>query len=235
MVNVDFSEKVNSFQPDNITEPSLWKYCDEYLVMSTLIYFFYEKYSELRHADIPDLQLSNEIGIEVTNGLEDSRNKSIGEWTNCRMEKKGKTIEKCKKIIEKQGGKLFNFGIFFKTSDENSQMLYIKKRIDSKLKKLPSYRDNFNECYLAIVLEEPFQNIYQKAIDYFIEKQAKSECQFDKLIILSNSCLFIYDYHTKLKNKKNISKYEKEKLDLIGVMIVNGYEKDVLNCFVTSE
>ena len=167
---VKFKNNVLEFEPDKITDPSLWKYSDEYKVMATLMYYYPNKYWNLVHSDKPDLQYTDLIGIEVTQCLEDSYNKSIGEWTNYRLGKNGKTYERCNKIISEQGGQLFEYGIIHRVSDERTQMEPIINRLDNKFKKLKEYRSLFKECSLAIILEEPVPSVPFKAINYFCKK-----------------------------------------------------------------
>ena len=227
---VKFKNNVLKFESNKITDPSLWKYSDEYKVMATLMYYYPNKYWELLHADKPDLQLEKEIGIEVTQCLEDSYNKSIGEWTNYRLGKNGKTYERCEKIISQQGGHLFEFGITHRVSDEHTQMEPIKERMDKKYKKLKEYRSLFKECSLAIVLEEPVPPVLEKAIEYFCKKQEESEVKFDSLIIVTNREIVIYDYMTKTFSNRVYSNEERRCFDCIGVMVVNGIVSGPKDC-----
>lgn len=231
---LDFSDAVKKFDPDFITDPSLWKYCDEYFVMAALIHYYPEKYKNLVHSDKPDIIIPRTIGIEVTKCLEDSYNKSIGEWTNYRMGKNGKSYDRCKSIIAEQGGKMDEFGIVHRMSDENTQFAPIAKAIDNKLSKLKTYRLSFKECCLAIILEEPIDSVPKKAVDYFEKKQSSADEKFDILIIISNRELMIYDYKTKLLSKRGISREEKRALDNIGIMIVNGLIPSIKDCFVSN-
>lgn len=227
---VKFKNNVLEFKPDKITDPSLWKYSDEYNVMATLMYYYPNKYWNLVHSDKPDLQYTDLIGIEVTQCLEDSYNKSIGEWTNYRLGKNGKTYERCNKIISEQGGQLFEFGITHRVSDESTQMKPIINRLDNKFKKLKEYRSLFKECSLAIILEEPVPSVPSKAINYFCKKQEDSELKFDNLIIVTNQELIIFDYRTKMISKKIYSKEEKRCFDYIGVMVVNELVTEPKDC-----
>mgnify|MGYP003298885110 CR=1 FL=1 len=227
---VKFKNNVLEFEPNKITDPSLWKYSDEYSVMATLMYFYPEKYWDLNHSDKPDLQYEDQIGIEVTQCLEDSYNKSIGEWTNYRLGKEGKSYSRCEKVISEQGGQLFEYGITHRVSDENTQMQPIRDRMDKKFLKLKDYRNKFLECSLAIILEEPVPSIPAKAIDYFCTKQKEYDYQFDNLIIITNRELIIFDYKSHLISKKVYTKEEARCFNYIGVMVVNELVSEPKDC-----
>lgn len=232
MAKLRFSNIILSFQSIGITDTSLWKYCYEYFVMAALIYFFPERYYNLMHFDKPDLIIGSEIGIEVTQCLNNSYNKSIGEWTNYRMGKPGKTKERCSRIIEKEGGELTDFGLMHRLQDKESQLIPVKNGIDSKMSKLPSYIDRFKECELAIILEEPLPEVIDLAIEFFTEKQNEKEPKFDRLIVLSNTSLVIFDYEYKETNIFTITKEENILLQNASIMIVNKKIKDIKECFV---
>ena len=165
--------------------------------------------------------------------MEESYNQSIGEWTNYRLGKNGKTYEKCEEKISSLGGKLFKDGIAHKSSDEQSELEPIVKAINNKIGKLHFYREKFKECSLAIILEHPIFSVYKKAIDYFDLVQSKSNVKFDSLIIVSCKKIFIYDYKSKIIFEQSITKEEYRCLSNIGVMIVNKLIPSINDCFIS--
>lgn len=226
-----FSSIVKDFEPTEITDPSLWKYWDEYSVMLALMYYFPDQYSDLMHSDKPDLQIPDLIGIEVTQCLDEDYNASIGVWTAYNMGKNGQTLEKVKNKVSEHGGKLNDFFLLHKPATEETQMVPIRKGIDKKLSKLSEYRNLFKECCLAIILEEPIRTVPKLALDYFLKKQKESRYKFDKLIILTNRILIIYDYATNFVSRKDISNEDRRNIDYAAVMLVNGFLDDVKDCF----
>ena len=153
---VRFTKNVLDYKTGKIKDSCKWKYCDEYKVMAALMYFYPEKYWDLEHSDKPDLRLGNFIGIEVTRCNGEIPNKIIGLSTSYRLGKNGTTFEDTCKKIAKLGGELNEFSLFFPVIDEESQFIPIKKGIDNKFIKLKDYRFLFEECSLAILIDEPF-------------------------------------------------------------------------------
>ena len=226
-----FSSKVKDFEPTKITDPSLWKYCDEYSVMLALMYCFPDQYSDLMHSDKPDLQIPNLVGIEVTQCLDEDYNASIGELIAYNMGKNGKSLKKVKDKISEHGGELNDFCLIHKTATEETQMVPIRKGIDKKLSKLSEYRHQFKECCLAIILEEPIRTVPKLALDYFLKKQKESRYKFDKFIILTNRTLIIYNCATNFVSRKDITKEDKRNIDYAAVMLGNGFLDNVKDCF----
>lgn len=231
---IDFIDEVKNFYPKEITDQSLWKYCEEFMVMATLIYLFPEKYFKLNHSDQPDLQLESEIGIEVTQCLEQKINKSIGVWTSYRANNKV-SFDKCEEKIKEQGGTLTSFGIIHAVSTEETQMVPIKAGIDKKTELLKKYRDKFKECSLAIILEEPIRTIPQKAIDYFKYVQSKYNEKFDSLIIIANRFVISYDLKLDHQIKIEYTRQEKNWFQNAGVLMVHKKFNKIQDCFKTSK
>jgi len=228
---MDFSKVVKTFEPSFITNPELWKISEEYTIMAALMFYYPDEFKDLEHSDSPDLHIGNSLGIEVTKCLEKGYNISIGNWTNFRMGKKGKTFEKCKKIISNQGGELTDFGIIHKVSDERTQMVPIRECINNKISKIKEYNKKYKKCYLAIMLEEPVPTVPQLAIDYFVTAQNENINQYQKLIIFCNRMIMIYDYETNTVDKKEISSDNGRYLSYIGVLIVNKLVNSIYDCF----
>jgi len=210
-----------------ITHSSLLKYCDEYFVMSALMYFWPERYFKLQHSDKPDLQIKNEIGIEVTRGTDPKQSKAINEWCNCRAGVNGKSYKKCKEIVEKEyGGKLTDIGIEHPSKDNEEQFSPIKCVINKKFLKLKNYRNNFKECELAVILEEPLPDILEETVAYFRYKQKNDVIKFDNLIIVCNR--FIINNGKIFK----VSEEENTYFQLIGIKLAKGEVTDIKECFI---
>ena len=230
---IDFSDYIKTFEPTFITEPSLWKICDEYRVMAALMYFFPDEFFELKHSDKPDLQLSNVYGIEVTKCTEDSYNRSIGEWTNYRMGKNGSSFEKCKKVIDEEGGQLWGDGmITHAVSDQYTQMKAIRAGINKKILKLKTYKEKFEKCALAIILEEPVPPVINLTIEFFNKIQEGHELKFDELLIVMNYSLIRYNAIKNEITEKVFSRSESRCLSNIDVIMGNGLLKDIKECFI---
>lgn len=227
-----FKKIVENFEPQEITKMSLWKYSDECDALAALKFYFPDKYKNLIHSDSPDLQDGNKIGIEVTQANGETYNKTIGEWTDYRTKGNVESLNKVREIVEQKGGYVFEDGaIFHGARGIEDDFADAKNVIDKKIKKLSKYRNKFSECDLLILMESPLDGLFKLATNYLLDKQNNCVYKYDKLLILTCSELYSYDFKTKKEETITIEPAAKSCIFMVGVMVVNGFLKDVDDAF----
>ena len=148
--------------------------------------------------DAPDLQSKDKsVGIEITEAVAPEIAQIDGEYAKLRFEKKTEhDKEKCKRLIEKNGGEVDSIGLSYPVTNSKDEWSIFSNALKKKVKLLPSYRrKGFNKMGLFIFFNEPpipfDPNV---AMERFAEIQNDSVDQYDFLLFGYRNGVICYDF-----------------------------------------
>ena len=148
--------------------------------------------------DAPDLQSKDKsIGIEITEAVSPKIAQIDGEYAKLRFGKKTEhDKEKCKRLIEKNGGEVDPIGLSYPVTNSNDEWNIFFNALKKKIKLLPSYRaKGFKKMGLFILFNEPpipfDPNV---AMERFAEIQNDSVDQYDFLLFGYHNGVICYDF-----------------------------------------
>ena len=171
----------------------------EQLVFSMLKHIFPETSSILSLSDSPDLQAEDKsLGIEITEAISPKIAQIDGEYAKLRFGKKEKhEKEKCKRLIETNGGKVDMIGISYPVTNAKAEWDIFSSALRKKMKLLPSYKEKgFKEIGLFIFFNEPpIPFNPQIGMERFAEIQKESIYQYDFLMFGYRNGIISYDFH----------------------------------------
>ena len=158
----------------------------EQLSFLLLKHIFPQISSEFVLNDAPDLQSKDKsVGIEITEAVAPQIAQIDGEYAKLRFGKKTEhDKEKCKRLIEKNGGEVDLIGLSYPVTDSNDEWNVFSNALKKKIKLLPSYRiKGFNKMGLFILFDEPPIPFDPKvAMERFADIQKDSVDQYDFLL-----------------------------------------------------
>ena len=170
----------------------------EQLAFLILNHFFPEFSSKFILGDKPDIQAKDHsIGIEVTEAVLPEIAKINGEYAKLRYGKQKKQeIERCKKLIEQNGGIVTEIGLTYPVTDSESELCLFTYALQKKLEKLPAYRNNgFEIMGLFIFFDEPPIPFDPKAVmERFCEIQKGCKEQYDFLFLAYRNGVIYFDF-----------------------------------------
>ena len=170
----------------------------EQLSFSLLKHIFPETTSIFILSDAPDLQAKDKsVGIEITEAIAPDIAQINGEYTKLRFGKKAEhEIAKCKRLIEKNGGKVDSIGLSYPVTNSKDEWSIFSNALAKKLRLLPSYRrKGFKKMGLFIFFNEPPIPFDPKvAMERFAEIQKDSIEQYDFLLFGYRNGVIAYNF-----------------------------------------
>ena len=114
----------------------------EQLSFLLLKHIFPQISSEFVLNDAPDLQSKDKsVGIEITEAVAPKIAQIDGEYAKLRFGKKTEhDKEKCKRLIEKNGGEVDSIGLSYPVTNSKDEWSIFSNALKKKVKLLPSYR-----------------------------------------------------------------------------------------------
>lgn len=161
-----------------------------------------EQYQSLLLEDAPDLQMPDKsIGIEVTVAVSKQIAQIDGEFCNYRVGKQNaEAKERCKQIIEDNGGKIEQFGLSYPVQTLKGEQEIFQTAIQNKMEKLAAYRrKGFSQVGLFLLYEEmpiPPGNVQRDWLHWFDAAQAGYEDKYDFLYLCYPDALLTYHFST---------------------------------------
>lgn len=186
---------------------------NEELALLILKQCFPEQFSNLIRKDAPDLQDRDGImGIEVVEAIEKKKAEIDGVFSNRRIDNSSISYEKCKEIIEKNGGELDEYGITYPVITNIDEKNIIQNAIRKKIKKYKEYKaKGFEELSLFVLFNEPIVPVEIHVLKrYFSEPFEDVSETYKRLFFLSVGLLFIYEIK---EDKMQMIKIGREEYD----------------------
>ena len=183
---------------------------NEELALLILKQCFPGQFSNLTKKDAPDLQdINGRIGIEVVEAIEMKKAEIDGVFSNRRIDNSSITYEKCKEIIEKNGGELDEYGITYPVTTNLDEKAIIQEAIQKKIKKYSEYKEKgFEELSLFVLFYEPIISVEKEIVKKYFSEPFKGVSEtYVRLYFLSTWVLFVYEI---AENKMEIIKIDKE-------------------------
>lgn len=174
----------------------------EYFAYLVLKRCYAEQYGDLVLDDAPDLQRPDKsVGIEVTVAVSKKRAQIDGEFTNYRVGKQDVDAkERCKQIIECNGGKIEQFGLSYPVQTLKGEQEIFRAAIQNKMKKLATYRrKGFTQVGLFMLYEEipiPPDNVQRDWLQLFDDAQDEYGDKYDFLYFCYPDALLTYYFST---------------------------------------
>ena len=170
----------------------------EQLSFLLLKHIFPQISSEFFLNDAPDLQAKDRsVGIEITEAVAPEIAQIDGEYAKLRFGKKTEhEIEKCKRLIEKNGGEVDSIGLSYPVTNSKDEWNLFSNALKKKIKLLPSYRTKgFKKMGLFILFNEPpIPFNPEVAMERFAEIQKDSVDQYDFLLFGYRNGVIGYDF-----------------------------------------
>lgn len=186
---------------------------NEELALLILKKCFPSHFSNVIKKDAPDLQdRDGKIGIEVVEALDENKAEIDGVFSSQRIDNSSISYEKCREIIEKNGGELDEFGITYPVTTSTYEKKIIQEAIRKKIKKYNEYKEEgFEELSLFVLFHEPIISVELDELQkYFCEPFIGVSETYKKLFFLSTWLLIVYDIS---EDKMEIIKIDKEEYD----------------------
>lgn len=170
----------------------------EQLSFLLLKHIFPQISSEFFLGDAPDLQAKDRsVGIEITEAVAPEIAQIDGEYAKLRFGKKTEyEKEKCKRLIEKNGGEIDSIGLSYPVTNSKDEWNIFSNALKKKIKLLPSYRNKgFKKMGLFIFFNEPPIPFDPKVVmERFAEIQKDSVDQYDFLLFGYHNGVIGYDF-----------------------------------------
>lgn len=198
----------------------------EQLSFLLLKYIFPETSFMFVLSDAPDLQAKDKsVGIEITEAVAPEIAQINGEYAKLRFGKKQEhEKEKCKRRIEKNGGKVDSVGLSYPVTNSNEEWNIFSNALKKKIKLLPSYRTKgFKNMGLFIFFNEPPIPFDPKvAMERFAEIQKDSVDQYDFLLFGYRNGVIVYDFSNMSYEHYTIDQDTFDNLSLCARKLVEG-------------
>ena len=168
----------------------------EQLSFLLLKHIFPEISSKLTLSDAPDLQAEDKsVGIEITEAVVPEIAQIDGEHAKlCFGKKMEHEKEKCRRLIEKNGGEVNSIGLSYPVTNNKDEWNIFLNALKKKVKLLPSYRSKgFKKMGLFILFNEtPIPFNPKVAMERFAEIQKDSIDKFDFLLFGYHNGVIVY-------------------------------------------
>jgi len=198
----------------------------EQLSFSLLKHIFPETSSKFVLSDAPDLQAEDKsVGIEITEAVAPEIAQIDGEFAKLRFGKKAEhEIERCKRLIEKNGGEVDSIGLSYPVTNSKDEWSIFSNALKKKVKLLPSYRrKGFKKMGLFILFNEPPIPFDPKvAMERFAEIQKDSIDQYDFLLFGYRNGVIGYDFSNMSYKLYTIDQDTFDNLSLCARKLVEG-------------
>ena len=198
----------------------------EQLSFLLLKHIFPQISSEFVLNDAPDLQSKDKsVGIEITEAVAPQIAQIDGEYAKLRFGKKAEhEIERCKRLIEKNGGEVDSIGLSYPVTNSKDEWSIFSNALKKKVKLLPSYRrKGFKKMGLFILFNEPPIPFDPKvAMERFAEIQKDSIDQYDFLLFGYRNGVIGYDFSNMSYELYTIDQDTFDNLSLCARKLVEG-------------
>lgn len=198
----------------------------EQLSFLLLKHIFPQISSEFFLDDAPDLQAKDRsVGIEITEAVAPEIAQIDGEYAKLRFGKKTEyEKEKCKRLIEKNGGEVDSIGLSYPVTNSKDEWNIFSNALKKKIKLLPSYRTKgFKKMGLFILFNEPpIPFSPEVAMERFAEIQKDSVDQYDFLLFGYRNGVIGYDFSNMTYEVYNIDQDTFDYLSLRARKLVEG-------------
>lgn len=198
----------------------------EQLSFLLLKHIFPEISSKLILSDAPDLQaMDKSVGIEITEAVAPKIAQIDGEYAKLRFGKKTEhEKEKCKQLIEKNGGKIDSIGLSYPVTNSKDEWNIFSNALKKKIKLLPSYKTKgFEKMGLFILFNEPPIPFNPKVtMERFAEIQKESVDQYDFLLLGYHNGVIGYDFSSMNYKVYTIDQDTFDNLSLYARKLVEG-------------
>ncbi len=198
----------------------------EQLSFSLLKHIFPETSYKFVLSDAPDLQAEDKsVGIEITEAVAPEIAQIDGEFAKLRFGKKAEhEIERCKRLIEKNGGEVDSIGLSYPVTNSKDEWNIFSNALKKKVKLLPSYRrKGFKKMGLFILFNEPPIPFDPKvAMERFAEIQKDSIDQYDFLLFGYRNGVIGYDFSNMSYELYTIDQDTFDNLSLCARKLVEG-------------
>ena len=157
------------------------------------------------------------MGIEITEAVVPQIARINGEYSKLRFGKKAEEEkERCKYIIQKNGGEVDPIGVSYPVVNSNDEWVVFSDALKKKLKLLPSYRKKgFKKMGLFILFNEPPIPFNPKIhMERFAEIQKDNVDQYDFLLFGYHNGVIIYDF-SKMNHK--VYTIDQDKFDYLSL------------------
>ena len=198
----------------------------EQLSFSLLKYIFPETSSKFILSDAPDLQAEDKsVGIEITEAIAPKIAQIDGEHAKLRFGKKTEhEIEKCKRLIEKNGGKVDSTGILYPVTNSKDEWSIFSNTLEKKIKLLPSYkRKGYKKMGLFIFFNDtplPFDS--KITMERFTEIQKDSIDQYNFLLFGHHNGMMVFDFFNMIHENYTIDQDTFNDLSSYAIKMVKG-------------
>ena len=186
---------------------------NEELALLVLKQRFPDQFSNLIRKDAPDLQDEDgRIGIEVVEAIDENKAEIDGVFSNRRIDNSSISYEKCKKIIEKNGGELDEFGITYPVTTGRDEKTIIQNAVHKKMEKYNEYKKKgFKKLSLFVLFYEPLIPVEEVFFFCFFSEPFMGVAEtYERLFFLSTWKLIIYDIR---EDNMEIIKIDKDEYD----------------------
>ena len=177
-------------------------------------------------SDAPDLQAKDKsVGIEITEAVAPEIAQIDGEFAKLRFGKKAEhEIERCKRLIEKNGGEVDSIGLSYPVTNSKDEWSIFSNALKKKVKLLPSYRrKGFKNMGLFILFNEPpIPFDPSVAMERFAEIQKDSIDQYDFLLFGYRNGVIGYDFSNMSYELYTIDQDTFDNLSLCARNLVEG-------------
>lgn len=198
----------------------------EQLSFSLLKHIFPETSSKFVLSDAPDLQAEDKsVGIEITEAVAPEIAQIDGEFAKLCFGKKAEhEKEKCKRLIEKNGGEVDSIGLSYPVTNSKDEWSIFSNALKKKVKLLPLYRrKGFKKMGLFILFDEPPIPFDPKvAMERFADIQKDSVDQYDFLLFGYRNGVIGYDFSNMTYEVHTIDQDTFDDLSLSARKLVEG-------------
>lgn len=199
-------------------KPELVKKYDEQFALLILQHCFKPDYSNYMLSDAPDLQcIDGTTGIEVTRAISECDAKIDGEFTRYRLGPKKEADQKrCERIIERNGGRLENFGISYPPKNCADELYIFQHTIRKKTNKIRSYRKKgFTRIGLFVFYgETPIPHSVHAFIKQLDSLQNGCDDQYNFVFICYPHGMIRYNQETMQYELFSIGRADYERLSI---------------------
>ena len=199
------------------------KQFQEFFALAVLRYTNPDIYNDFGKKDAPDLQSSDrKSGVEVTSATAENEAAISGDFVKYRLTKDNVRRSVLERKIEKNGGKIEQFGLSYPVKTGSMEYQIVRNAILQKNKKLPNYKSNgFEILELFVYYEGVFGPWAEEKIRELFEETRGAQI-YDTVYLCSSCVLIVYQYSNKSLQIIPIPRKDYESLGCIARMTVDG-------------
>ena len=218
------TDNIRNYTFNTSLKPEQHKTYREYEALAVLKYSFPELFSNLHKAEAPDLQDSEgSIGVEVTWGSSPNNELINNESAKYPQATEANRIKILNRIRE-HGGDRRGPITSFPLGTEDGDKVHILRAFQKKVKKADRYREDFCNLGLVITIDTPL-SIFPD-FDWGKELEPYNNDKYDFVVLSHWQGVSMYDFHTRERIDKEISKENRYTLKKLSRMTVEGIIRD---------